>query len=66
MFLFLHRKTLMCMGYLHFRIKLGLNFGKIVAVLDLQLVDVSKTGLREFLRDIHHFESFLCFITFYV
>ena len=49
-------------GLSPFSISLRLNFGKIVLVLVLQLVDVIKMGVKNLLGFLH-FESFLCFIT---
>ena len=50
-------------GFLLFRINLRLKFGKIVPVLELQLMDVLKMGVLGDLLGYLHFESFLCCMT---
>ena len=47
------------MDFLLFLINFRLNFGKIVLVLELQLVDVLIMGVLNLL-DSPHFEKFLC------
>ena len=45
-----------------FRISLQLNLDKIVPVLEVQLMDILKMEVLNFMG-YHHFESFLCCIT---
>ena len=61
-FWFLHREIFLCTDFLIFRIKLQLSFGKIVPVLELQLMEILRMEVLNFLGYLH-FESFLCCMT---